>query len=608
MAKNNVLIKKPDIIDKLGSVTVMCIEKTGILTENQLEVNGIWSDKKDTEVKLLENKQKKVSVVTIDGFNNELKRSKPSPLLTAMTVCNNAQFDHINGFSTKVSTKQALKKWKKEHSGIKSLTKIFTVIDAKGHSNKLDPIDIAKLENGFITDVDEHTDADIIGGPVDVALLKYANKLSNIDDERNSFPKLIEIPFNPIRRWQLTISRCQQPPQGVDAELLPDEMGSDDVVNVEKWEEYGYHGYRVIGFAMKHFISKSCESFSVSSNNYPINELVFLGMASLIDPPKIEVTKAMEEIKAAGIKIVLVAGDPASSVLAVAKEIGLIPKEVVLNGKSEKHESSWTIINGDNISMYKDSDWDKVFHHQVILFAHVNPTQKLQIVQEAQKRKETVAYAGINTVAAIGTADVGIALSGSSTDLAQNVAGIILTDNCFASILKGIEQGRLMFDNLSLSIAFTLTHLLPEICPIMLTFIFEMPLALQPLQILLIDLITDFFSSISLVWENHPESDVMKLPPRNCNKRLVPASLLLYAYGFAGIAITIGCFAAYLSVFWYYGISLSDIVLTSEDFWDYKSENLTVSSSIIILTAAEQVHIRQQASAAWMGTLIFAQA
>ena len=267
---------------------------------------------------------------------------------------------------------------------------------------------------------------------------------------------------------------------------------------------------------------------------------------------------------------------------------------------------SWTLVTGDTLSAYTDKNWDNLLSYKVILFAHVNPTQKLQIVQEAQKRKETVAFSGNNTVAAIAAADIGIAFAETSTDLAQDVAGIIVTNNKFASILDGIEQGRLMFDNLCLSIAFTLTHLWPEICPIFLTFAFEMPLALQPLQILSIDLVTDLISSISLVWEN-PENDVMKIPPRSPMKRLVSGSLLLYAYGFAGCGITLGCLSAYLSVFWYHGILPSDLVMTSEDFWEPESGNLTIESTGRIFNANEQVFIRQQASAAWQATLILAQ-
>lgn len=117
---------------------------------------------------------------------------------------------------------------------------MFTVIilnknfsDAKGQSSRLDPADTAiKLEEGYITESrHNHIDCNIIGSPVDVALLKYADVETDIEEVRNCFPKLMEIPFNPIRRWQLTISRCQRPPQGVDVDSLP-EMEEDDVVNV----------------------------------------------------------------------------------------------------------------------------------------------------------------------------------------------------------------------------------------------------------------------------------------------------------------------------------------------------------------------------------------
>uniref|UniRef100_A0A914PKC4 Cation-transporting P-type ATPase C-terminal domain-containing protein n=1 Tax=Panagrolaimus davidi TaxID=227884 RepID=A0A914PKC4_9BILA len=448
----------------------------------------------------------------------------------------------------------------------------------------------------------------------------------------------MEIPFNPIRRWHLTISRCHKTPVGVNVELLG-ELKTDEDINVvmlkgdpmavlkkckfyslngklmeidekfkavckEKWEEYGNHGFRVIAFAMKHFISKKTENFSVNSNNYPINDLIFHGMVSMFDPPKKEIIKTTKKFQEAGIKIIMVTGDSKSSVLSVAKVIGLTSNEESqnLNEKTVLSTSRWKLKTGDNLSLYTSVDWDKTFEHEVILSAHVNPIQKLQIVQEAQKRKETVAFAGINSVSA---ADIGIAFSDISTDFVQNVAGIIITDN-FSLILKGIEQGRQMFDNLCFSIAFTLSHFWAEIFPILLTFIFEMPLALQPLQILLINLITDLLSSILLVCENSPKTDIMKLPPRNQKKRLISCSLFLYAYGFAGIAMALGCFGAYLSVFWYHGYAFKDLVLTSEEFWDYNCKNLTISSGNVF-NGNQQVFIRQQASAARQGTLILAQ-
>uniref|UniRef100_A0A914QCB4 Uncharacterized protein n=1 Tax=Panagrolaimus davidi TaxID=227884 RepID=A0A914QCB4_9BILA len=283
----------------------------------------------------------------------------------------------------------------------------------------------------------------------------------------------MEIPFNPIRRWHLTISRCQKTPVGVDVELLG-ELKTELDVNVvmlkgdpvKKRKEYGNHGFR----ESQHF-----------------------------------------------------------------------------NEKTVRPISNWTLKTGDNLSLYTSTDWDKTCEHEIILFAHVNPTQKLQIVQEAQKRKKTVTFAGINSISAIAAADIGIAFSDISTNFVQNVAGIVITDN-FSLILKGIEQS----------------------CQI------------------------------------NPKTDIMKLSPRNQKKRLIPCSLFLYAYGFVGIAMALGCFGAYLSVFWYHGFALKDLVLTSEDFWNYDSKNLTISSGNIF-NGNQQVFIRQQASAAWQGTLILAQ-
>lgn len=134
------------------------------------------------------------------------------------------------------------------------------------------------------------------------------------------------------------------------------------------------------------------------------------------------------------------------------------------------------------------------------------------------------------------------------SDIAKQAADIILTDDNFASIVKGIEEGRLLFDNLRLSIAYTLAHLWPEIFPVVLQFTLGLPLGLSALQILSIDLASELPPSISLAYQS-PENDIMRIPPRHRNDRLVSRPLLIYSYAFTGTIITVGCIISFLFVY-----------------------------------------------------------
>uniref|UniRef100_A0A0M3I795 Cation_ATPase_C domain-containing protein n=1 Tax=Ascaris lumbricoides TaxID=6252 RepID=A0A0M3I795_ASCLU len=193
----------------------------------------------------------------------------------------------------------------------------------------------------------------------------------------------------------------------------------------------------------------------------------------------------------------------------------------------------------------------------------------------------------------------------SGSDIAKQAADIILTDDNFASVVKGIEEGRLLFDNLRLSIAYTLAHLWPEIFPVVLQFTLGMPLGLSPLQILSIDLASELPPAISLAYES-PETDIMNTRPRRRVARLVSRSLLVYSYLCAGTIITAGCIMAYLSVYWTHGISLADLLFSAEYHWKIGAENFTTSTGLIF-SESEQLYIKGQAAAAWQITLVLAQ-
>ncbi|KAK6049508.1 IC domain protein, HAD ATPase, P-type family, partial [Cooperia oncophora] len=236
-----------------------------------------------------------------------------------------------------------------------------------------------------------------------------------------------------------------------------------------------------------------------------------------------------------------------------------------------------------------------------------NPEQKLKIVQEVQRRGETVAVTGggVNDAPALAHANIGIAMGLCGSDIARQTADIVLLDDNFASIVMGIEEGRLLFDNLRLSLAYTFAHLWPEIFPIMLTFILGLPQGLSPMQILSIDLASEMPPAVSLAYEQ-PEQDIMLTRPRSRKTRLLSKGLLVYAYLFAGTGITIGCIAAYLSVYWYHNITFSDLLFTAEHHWKIGAVNFTTADGVVY-DEHQQLFIKGQAAGAWQVVLVMSQ-
>ncbi|CBJ25862.1 conserved unknown protein [Ectocarpus siliculosus] len=299
--------------------------------------------------------------------------------------------------------------------------------------------------------------------------------------------------------------------------------------------------------------------------------LVFLGLMALIDPPREAVPGAVGKCKTAGIKVIMVTGDHPITAQAIAYKVGILWSKT--RGEIEASNKRYSLEPGDanfedpenaqaivvpgwEISPEMEQDkWDAILEHPQIVFARTSPQQKLVIVENNQRVGHIVAVTGdgVNDSPALKKADIGIAMGIMGSAVSKQAADMILLDDNFASIVSGVEEGRLIFDNLKKSIAYTLTSNIPEISPFICFITLGTPPPLSTVLILAIDLGTDMVPAISMSYEQ-AEADIMRRPPRNSAiDRLVTKKLIIYAYLQIGVIQAAAGFYTWLVVLNDYG-------------------------------------------------------
>merc|ERR1711887_266157 len=274
--------------------------------------------------------------------------------------------------------------------------------------------------------------------------------------------------------------------------------------------------------------------FDADDVNFPVDGLRFVGLMSMIDPPRAAVPDAVLKCRSAGIKVIMVTGDHPITAKAIARSVGIISEgtETVEDiaartGRDVEEvnprDARAAVVHGGEIKEMNEDQIDEILiNHTEIVFARTSPQQKLIIVEGCQRMGAIVAVTGdgVNDSPALKKADIGIAMGIAGSDVSKQAADMILLDDNFATIVTGVEEGRLIFDNLKKSIVYTLTSNIPEILPFLCWVILRIPLPLSTLAILAVDLCTDMVPAISLAYEN-PENDIMKRPPRQKSDRLI---------------------------------------------------------------------------------------
>ncbi len=391
----------------------------------------------------------------------------------------------------------------------------------------------------------------VVGDPTDGAIIVAAMKYG-IDREKllEEFRLEYRKPLDPVKKTMFSVYTksgkkyifLKGAPRGVlnsstyimvDGGVKP--MSDDIRARVEeKIREFGEAGLRVIGVAF----GEDTESDS---------NLVFLGLIGIMDPPRPEVPEFVAKAKRGKIKIVVLTGDYGPTAKAIAKKVGIV-------GENAR------VIRGVDLEKMSDEELSRVLREEEVVFSRVMPEQKLRILRALKRNGEVVAMIGdgVNDAPSLKEADIGVAMGVTGTDVAREVADIILLDDSFASIVKGIEAGRAIFDNIKKFITYVFTHNWAELVPFLAFITFNIPLPLTVTQVLAIDLGIDVLPSVALSREP-PEEGVMDEPPKSKSERLFDRKVILRSLiiGLVASALALyNCFRAWREGGWVPGATL----------------------------------------------------
>ncbi|WP_294856623.1 cation-translocating P-type ATPase [uncultured Oscillibacter sp.] len=450
MARENAIIRKLQAVEGLGSVSVICSDKTGTLTQNKMTVQKIYT-------------AGKIIPVEDADFSDAMQE----PLLRAALLCSDATVN----------------------------------------------------ENGEV------------GDPTETALVRLGERFRFDEEEvREKYPRLTEIPFDSDRKLMSTVHSLSGGLMMItkgatdvllDRSLLtPEQRAEVEAVN----EQFSREGLRVLAFACRHLDAPAV-------NLADENGLDFLGLIAMMDPPREESAVAVAECISAGIRPVMITGDHRITAAAIAKKIGIL---------TEGTEA----VDGAAIDAMSDGEL-RDFVPKVSVYARVSPEHKIRIVRAWQERGNLVAMTGdgVNDAPALKQADIGVAMGVTGTEVAKDAAGMILTDDNFATIVRAVENGRGVYANIKRAIQFLLSGNAAGILAVLYASLMGLPAPFAAVHLLFINLLTDSLPAIALGLEPRSE-DVMLQKPRPRNEGILTRAFLADV-GLEGMVIAIATSVAF---------------------------------------------------------------
>ncbi|WP_238904285.1 cation-translocating P-type ATPase [Clostridium sp. YIM B02506] len=437
MIKENAIIRKLPAVETLGSVNIICSDKTGTLTQNKMTVTKFYADN---------------SLLNID--NIELEKPSNKLLVHGMILCNDATYTE------------------KSKTG--------------------DPTEIALLEAG----------------------VKYNLFKESLNDQ---FQRIDEIPFDSDRKLMTTVNKHEGGLKvftkgAIDSILKISNKAllGEDIVDLndevrksilKAADEMSDEALRVLACAYKEIDSSNVSIDSLETN------LIYVGMMGMIDPPRLEVRDSIKLCKSAGITPIMITGDYRNTAFAIAKELGIA-------------ESIDETISGDEIDKFTEETFNENIKDYKV-FARVSPEHKVKIVKAFKSHGNIVSMTGdgVNDAPSLKTADIGVAMGITGTDVAKGAADMILTDDNFTTIVSAVEEGRNIYNNIRKSIIFLLSCNFGEIVTLFVAILLNWDTPLLPIHILWVNLITDSFPALSL-GVDPGDKGVMNDPPRDPKESL----------------------------------------------------------------------------------------
>lgn len=471
LAKKNMLVKKLPAAEGLGAATYICSDKTGTLTKNQMSVKKVFANNKLYSVEGVGYLPKGDVLYKGKRINEE----EIDKLLDVCLLCNDSELILKN--------------------------------------NKYE----------------------IIGDPTEAALIVLAKKLGLTEKEvLESYDIFQDLPFDSDRKMMSVVvenhkykfeSLTKGAPQFIldkcNKILINDKISTlnsakkkkilKNLKNMEK------NALRVIGLAYRPLKKK--KKYSIKDVE---NDMIFLGLIGMIDPPRDSIKESISKCKKAGIDVMMITGDSALTAKAIGKEIGLLDKKDL-------------VIDGEELNKLSDNKLKKKIS-KLRICARFLPIQKLRIVDALQKKGEVVAMTGdgVNDAPALKKADLGIAMGITGTDVSKEVSEMTLTDDNFSSIVSAIEEGRNIYDKMIKSIKYLLTCNAGELLTVFVALLLNFPIPLLPLQILLMNLLTDGLPALALSMDPS-DSAVMNRRPRDPQEKPVTSGMLWLILIFGGL-------------------------------------------------------------------------
>jgi len=448
-------------VETLGSTDVICTDKTGTLTQNRMRVVSVWTAAGELDPHA--------------GPCTPATSHSVRSLVAVMIACNNAHLrtEQVAGDPTEVALLEAAVQIDPSRGGVAPETGRLRLFHFDPTLKLMSTID---QRNGSIF-------VDTKGAPE--AVLPRCAHMADTDGQ---------------------------------VRVLDDASRAEVRRRVD---DYAAEGLRVLAFASRTLNHRDVDSIGRDDAEHG---LCFLGLAAMVDPPRVEVADAVARCHAAGIRVLVVTGDHPLTAAAVAHQVGI---------------GTTTVITGEQLDQMSDPELDRLLHEGgEIIFARSSPEAKLRIADALRAEGHVVAMTGdgVNDAPALRSADIGVAMGRSGTDVAREAATVVLTDDNFATIVAAVAAGRVVYDNIRKFIFYIFTHATPEVVPFLVFALARgaVPLPLTVLQLLTFDVGTETIPALALGREP-AEPGIMNRPPRSRREGVIRGGMLVRAWLFLGV-------------------------------------------------------------------------